>query len=353
MPGTSIENNPKQKQLLLRVSLHVIFWCCSFLVLLYMFSYGEKPRRVDVLYDFLFHIFLLILVYVNLYIAFPANKKTKSWLWYILLISGLIAGLAWLNMKFFNDWSASIFPGFYFISYFTWREIAAIFFIYLSVTSLLKLSKSWFAVNELEKKLLQAETEKIQLELAALKSQVNPHFFFNTLNGLYALSFKNNPVLASSILQLSDLMRYFIYESKAETVALEKEIKMMSDYIALMKIRVDDQADIQFQVQGEQEGKKIAPLLFISFLENAFKHGVQGSAGKTFIHLNIVIEQQKLLLQIENNKGKSVDAGLKQEGGFGLKNVKRRLTLLYPGEHELKLKETEDIFKAELQIFRL
>src|SRR5690606_9082492 len=122
----------------------------------------------------------------------------------------LILVFSWLNILFFNKWSAGIFPDLYFISYYTIWEVALILFIYIALTTLIKLSRSWFQVNELKQQLLQTEKEKAGIELQALKSQINPHFFFNTLNGLYGMSLNKDENLPGSILRLSDLMRYFI-----------------------------------------------------------------------------------------------------------------------------------------------
>ncbi len=333
-----------------RILLHVVFWVLSYFILLQVFSLGKTPVQVDFLYDFLFHLFLLAAVYVNLYVLLPGVKRMTGWIFYGFQMLLLVSIITWLNLKFFNEWSAVIFPDFYFISYYSAKEVAQTILEYLIITTLLKFSKSWFTVNELQRRLLEAEKEKVQLELTSLKAQVNPHFFFNTLNGLYAMSFKNNPVLATSILQLSDLMRYFIYDATAETVPLEKEINMLQDYTSLMKMRADEGADIDFEIKGDPSGKHISPLLFISFLENAFKHGVKGARENTFIHTLIEIETARISFKISNNKGQADEPGFKIKGGSGLENVKRRLELLYPLKHLLTIKEDENKFEVDLQL---
>ncbi|WP_336517309.1 sensor histidine kinase [Pollutibacter soli] len=333
-----------------RIALHVMFWCLSFYILLQAFSYGNKPATVDFIYCSLFHLFLVPPVYFNLYFLLPKTGNKISWFLYPVILVTLISLFAWLNVGFFNNWSATLFPDYYFISFYSWKEIAGIIFIYVAITTLLTLSKSWFAVNELQKQLLQAEKEKIHLELASLKSQINPHFFFNTLNGIYAMSFKNNPDLAAAVIRLSDLMRYFIYDSAAERVPLEKEIKVLDDYQSLMRLRADKTADIRMKVTGDPEGRSIAPLLLISFLENAFKHGIKGARENTFVDLVIEISPNLIKFSLSNNKGKADESDVREQGGIGLENVKRRLELLYPAKYTLDVIENDETYRIDLNL---
>jgi LytS/YehU family sensor histidine kinase len=156
--------------------------------------------------------------------------------------------------------------------------------------------------------------------------------------------------LPGTILQLSDLMRYFLYESKDNFVPLEKELAVADNYIALQKIRSGEQLSIDINKQGEMNGQKIAPLLLITFLENAFKHGAKGSSGNTFIKLDIKVEKNKLNFTIENNKGLVDEVNTSDQNGLGLENVKRQLELLYPGKHLLNIKDAPDRFVVSLQL---
>ena len=334
----------------LRTGLHILFWCLSFYLLLNFFSFEDSFSKVDFLYCVLFHFFLITAVYISLYVLLPFTGIKEKWFLYIILNVVLILLLSWLNVKFFNDWSALLFPGYYFISYLTWLQIAGIISVYIGLSTLLKLSKAWFSINDLERRLLEAEKEKMNMELRGLKSQINPHFFFNTLNGLYALSLQNNPVLPSSILQLSGLMRYFIYNSKEEKVSLEQEIAMVKDYIGLMKLRSDNKQEVCFKVSGDIEGRNIAPLIFISFLENAFKHGLHTVDLQAGIELSVSITESKILFTIRNKKSHIVDNFFENSGGIGLENVKRRLSLIYPGKHILEIKNSEHEYDVFLEI---
>jgi sensor histidine kinase YesM len=150
------------------------------------------------------------------------------------------------------------------------------FTVYIIITMLLKLSKSWFQVSWLQKELLEKEKQKAEVELKALKAQINPHFFFNTLNSIYSMALDKDARLPGTVLQLSELMRYFIYGSKDNFIPLEKELTVVNDYIALQKIRSGKQLSIEINKQGDVIDQKIAPLLLITFLENSFKHGAKG-----------------------------------------------------------------------------
>src|SRR5262249_2491108 len=151
-------------------------------------------------------------------------------------------------------------------------------------------SKSWFTVNDLQRQLLQSEKEKVQIELKALKAQINPHFFFNTLNGIYSMSLDKDERLPQTILQLSHLMRYFLYEVNEDIVSLEKELQILQDYIDLQKIRSANELQVIKKIEGEISKQLIAPLLLITFLENAFKHGAKGTTGPASIHLLLQVQ---------------------------------------------------------------
>jgi LytS/YehU family sensor histidine kinase len=205
-------------------------------------------------------------------------------------------------------------------------------------------------VSELEKELLEKEKQKTEVELKALKAQINPHFFFNTLNSIYSMALDKDERLPNTILQLSDLMRYFLYESKDNFIPLDKELVVLTNYVDLQKIRSDAQLNIEINRSGEISGQKIAPLILITFLENAFKHGAKGGTEKTFIKLNIEIEKNKLNFSVENNKGTIDEIKSGDHKGLCLENIKRQLELLYPKKHFLKIKNMKDNFGVQLQL---
>ena len=336
---------------ILRILQHLVFWGLSFFLFLNFFKTpGAKPEKIDYIYTVLFHLSLVPAVYLNLELLLPKFGNRKRSFLYIVLLATIVVLFAWLNYNFFAQWSAKVFPDYFFISYFTFKEIVFFFTIYVIITSLLKLSKSWFLVNELQKELLEKEKQKTEVELKALKAQINPHFFFNTLNSIYSMALDKDERLPGTVLQLSDLMRYFLYGSRDNFIPLEKDLTAVKEYIALQKLRSDTQLDIKTKISGEISDQQIAPLLLITFLENAFKHGVKGSSGNTFINLDIKVEKNKLNFTVENNKGIIDEVNAGDHNGLGLENVKRQLELLYPGKHLLNIKDEQDRFVVVLQL---
>ena len=205
-------------------------------------------------------------------------------------------------------------------------------------------------VNELQRRLLESETEKVQIELRALKAQVNPHFFFNTLNGIYSMTLDKDERLPQTILQLSHLMRYFLYESREDLVPLENEWQVLQDYISLQRIRSGPGLQMELVLEGEIKQQRVAPLLLITFAENAFKHGAKGNTGNVSIHLLLQVKENNICFRVQNTLGKVDEVEPDKYKGVGLENVRRRLALLYPGKHTLTINETEQDFMVILQL---
>ena len=333
-----------------RVLQHLAFWVLSFYVFLQLFKTGIRAEKIDYIYTALFQASIVPAVYINLKLLLPRLGNSRRRLLYIPAVVILIGLFAWINYSFFDYWSAQVMPNYFFISYFTWWEVALFFAVYVIITSLLKLSKSWFLVNELQKELLEKEKQKAEVELKALKAQINPHFFFNTLNSIYSMALDKDDRLPATILQLSDLMRYFLYESKDNFLPLEKELAVVNNYIALQRIRSNEQLQVEIKKEGEVTDQKIAPLLLITFLENAFKHGAKGSSGNAFIRLLIQVQKNQLNFTVENNKGIVDEVETTAYKGVGLENVKRQLELLYPGKHVLNIKNLDDRFVVQFQL---
>ena len=206
-----------------------------------------------------------------------------------------------------------------------------------------------YAQNELARNQLQAY--QLSTEIKFLKSQINPHFLFNTLNNLFSMAQeKGNEDLADGISKLSGMMRYMIYDSNAESVPLSKEIAYLEDCITLNKLRyADDEVKVGFDFPAQHGGTVIAPMLFIPFVENAFKHGV--AIGRTSaIDIAIVLSDKKLNFSCGNTIYNEIKKMADEKSGIGLENVKRRLDLLYPGKHRLQINENDGKFTVNLEI---
>lgn len=191
------------------------------------------------------------------------------------------------------------------------------------------------------------KNEKMKAELMLLKSQVNPHFFFNTLNNLYGLVGKDPQKAQELILKLSDMMRYSIYEGEKETVTLREEVEFLKNYIVLHKMRYHKQINVNFNCEVDGD-RKIAPLLFIMLLENAFKHGIENLRENAYIKMSLTTLQNEIYFTIENNYERS-----EKQSGSGLKNLKRRLELIYPNQYELIFSVTESVYRTQLILKQL
>jgi two-component system sensor histidine kinase AlgZ len=220
--------------------------------------------------------------------------------------------------------------------------IAVIIIIYYIL--LIGLCIVWFTKQLIS--LTKLKNEKAKTELMLLKSQVNPHFFFNMLNNLYGLVGTDAKKGQELILKLSDMMRYSIYEGEKEVVLLKDEVEYLKNYIELHKMRYHKKIDINFDCQIEGDSK-VMPLLFIILLENAFKHGVENLSKDAYVYINITAKDNKVLFEIENNFDQTLP---KEDKGIGLENLKRRLELVYPKKHKLTFSSAENVYKAQLTL---
>jgi two-component system, LytTR family, sensor kinase len=217
------------------------------------------------------------------------------------------------------------------------------FALLLLMGGFIRLSYS-FVRNQNEKKAL--ENANLNAEVNFLKSQINPHFLFNTLNGIYSQAHAKSENTEHSILKLSDLLRYVLYDSGDEKVDLSKDIQYLTNYIDLQKLRLSQKVKIRYTVSGSTTGKRIAPLLLITFVENAFKHGISYSRPST-INIDIGIFEKTLTLLVSNPV---IESNSFVHGGLGLKNVTRRLDLLYPGKYWLDIVQNDHLYIVNLKI---
>lgn len=330
---------------------HILFWIVSiaFFLLLLIYTRGFRLEEIDLrtaVSIFTTVFFLAISVYINLLWLIPKFfKKRRFLLFFILQVANI---LLFIMLNYFTS---HIFEEEHpeFIS----EAIAEMILVslFLIVTTLLKFMRDAIALQDAEIRMKEVEGQKVRTELQALKSQVNPHFFFNTLNGLYSLSLDKSEKTPDMILKLSELMRYVIYESQDNQVPLKRQIDFLKSYVYLEQMRSDENLSLTFNVKGDYLNTRIDPLLFIAFIENAFKHGCKTAAVGPYIHIDFNVETpDRVEFTIENNKDAFVSLEEEKAAGFGLKNVKKRLELLYPGKHELRITDTETAYRVELFI---
>jgi sensor histidine kinase YesM len=216
------------------------------------------------------------------------------------------------------------------------------------ISAAIKLMKHWY-VKEQRNLILQKENMEAQLEV--LKAQIHPHFLFNTLNNIYSHTRTSSPVASKMLMELSDMLRYILYEGNQQQVALIKELKMITDYIELEKLRYGNKLEVTIDLPANANRFSIAPLLLLPFVENCFKHGASTMLEHPWVSLHISINENILHMKLLNGK---MDGTKIHSTGIGLKNVQERLRLLYPGKHELQIMNEPDVFivnlKTELQV---
>jgi LytS/YehU family sensor histidine kinase len=210
----------------------------------------------------------------------------------------------------------------------------------------LKTLKNWH-LEQLKTETLAKENTNAELQL--LKAQVHPHFLFNTLNNIYSFTLSQSPLAGSLVQKLSNMLNYMIHECEQPLVSLDKEIKLIQDYVSLEKIRYGNRLDMEVEIKGDPENKLITPLLMIPFVENCFKHGASVMRGQQWIRLAIHIKEDQLDFKISNSKPPDESAVVNKKG-IGLANVRKRLQLLYPGSHFLKTEPLNDTFTVHLQV---
>ena len=311
------------------------------------------------IFKYLFYvIFQAIGVYFCLYYLFPKfleKGKYRLFLLYVLMsiivISFCIIGGYYLSAHLANENVFELYnvnpPSiFSFFKFNTLPSTISVFTLGMSI----KLAKNWIQAQKRERLL---EKEKLETELKFLKSQFNPHFLFNTINSVFFL-IDNNPVMASETLaKFSGLLRYQLYECNEPTISLDRELEYLKGYIELQEIRLNDNVEVFHEIIYAKEKEcMIAPFILMPFVENSFKHVSHHSDTQNWIHIQLSLQEDVLTLQVSNSRSeiyKQTDSNL-EEGGIGLKNVKRRLALLYPDQYELDITEEGAQYIARLKI---
>ena len=336
----------------LEASIHILIWGGGyFLVLNYVNTISDFRKDSGPFWlAILFGMFMNQLIfYATAFIIVPKYLRLKK---ILLLIITLISAFVLINLfesfidyywlvGFFSSESES------YLSYLGYNATSSFFILLLGLSY--ALVKSWFQSEQLKRILHE---EKLTTEMAFLKAQINPHFLFNILNSFYANALKNNvPELASGIAKLAELMRYMVYETNEDKVALGKEISHLRKFIEVYRLRIaeDDDVIINFTIKGNIENIEISPMILIPFVENAIKHGIDTKA-KSLIDISFEVTQNKLFYKVTNTIHQRV-YGLKEgASGFGLDNLERRLSILYPNAHTLENKAKNGIFVSLLTL---
>lgn len=287
---------------------------------------------------------LIMIFYFNYFFLIPKYLIAKKYWFYFSFLLLAIVTVFLLSgvMFFFSDFIPEILPK-------TDPAIEKIFPAIIMNALLLWLlsivsSILWTVYNRLK----QTESERLSAQIASLKSQINPHFLFNTLNSIYATAIDTSPKTADMVDKLSEMMRYTMKDTQKDFVLLEDEINYISNYIELQKLRLDRSVKLEFRSLEDVPALRIAPMLLIPFIENAFKHGVN-SEQKSHIKIEITMDRNEFQLSVVNNKV-NVQRDISESSGLGIENTKYRLNLIYPSKHLLIIHDTEKEFSVSLYI---
>jgi len=334
---------------------HIIFWSIYFIF--------NTLRWGSIHDDYLYSLktnliglpIHIALSYFNVYYLMPVFVYNKKYLQYTLAI--ITALVVMLLVKFNLTYylvDTNVMPeSDDIVNHITLNYAIVTMFGELYVVSFataIKITIDWLGEHQ---KLHELETRQLTSELRFLRSQVSPHFFFNTLNNIYSLTLEKSDKASEVVLKLSELMRYLLYSTKKHRQNLDSEIQMIKNYIDLEKIRFDDFLKIDFQIKGITKGKKIAPMLLIPFVENSFKYGVDKTAKEIAIYIHLEVKNNFLYFTVENgipNKTKAIHP-INDEGGIGLTNVKKRLQLGYkPEDYQLDITTMDNVFRVFLKL---
>lgn len=342
-------NIPKNRAYI-TISLHFLLWILFAFVLLF---YQPLSWSITLPYQFwvkqsLILLLLITVFYVNSEVLVPQLLLKNNTLWFLAVIIGIaiLAGpliraaddllnLPELMDKAFNELGVQRPP-----KRGNKLDLFLLMMIMLiaGISTSLTLIQKWQADKQLREAL---EKEKIGSELSFLKAQINPHFFFNTLNNIYALTHVDIDMSRKALHKLSRMMRYLLYDTQTGITALSKEVSFIADYIELMKLRLNQTTQVTFEGPLINQEVQIAPMLFLPYIENAFKHGVSSVEPST-IAIEVAFDDNRLKLSVKNSIFTEQAALADAYGGIGLSNTKRRLELLYPGKYKLQAHKSAD-----------
>lgn len=350
--GTSPQEPHRRRRLPLRFDhwkagvIHASFWTLAYFILLALFAGSSEWQPIDHIYTLLFMSTLIMAVLVNSLMLIPRLLLKGKYFFYVVTMLVNIAVLTGFNFILFDKLIDFLLPGYYFISYYDYFDLLKFFGSFIILTTLIQLAMDWFKLQETRQAVILLEKAKVDAELQALTNQVNPHFLFNSLSVLYSLALRESKDAPGAIMQLSDILRYVIYDSNHNTVALSSEIDLINNYIGLQRYRVHGSTKIDFHVEVSNPTVRVMPMTFLPLLENSFKHGVHSEAGNAFVNIVLHADDETIRFSITNSR---IPAALNTPG-IGLKNIESRLKLVYPGHHNFKITETENTFKADVEL---
>lgn len=336
-----------QPHILLRYKLHhIIFWMLVFGVW-YLLRMDDYPsRQMAALVTLIKVAELALMIYITNYVLIPRLLYRKKYFLFtiIFIVMVFCSSIAKMNVlghllhiDSLVHWRKNIRVSLY-------NNIIPHFFLTIAGAAV----KLMFDYGKLQQRIVETAREKAEAELNFLKSQINPHFVFNSLNAVYFLINKENAAARGALHKFSDMLRYQLYEVKDDRVPIEKEIQYLRDYIDLQLLRKDEKYKVGFDVEAGVKGFSIEPLLLVPLVENAFKHISHFAEAGNYVNIQMQMEDTHFIFNVVNSK--EMQGTTETHRGIGLNNVKRRLELLYPGKHALHINDEENVFTVQLKL---
>lgn len=336
-----------------RVFWHILFWIAYWVSTSLIYGSLEENYTESFQWELLYIPGKIIATYFTLYVILPRFFLERKYVISILmfLVTIILGALMQRALDYtiiyplFDrlDWMQSPF-------WLPAKILKSAIGVYpvVALAAFVKLAKHWY--NQ-EKEARELSSQKLEAELNFLKAQIHPHFLFNTLNNLYALTLKKSDNSPEIVLKLSDLLSYMLYECNSRLVSLKKELSLIENYISLEKIRYGDRLKIDYKTKGTEKENLVPPMLLLPFVENAFKHGTSEILEDAWVNISIDITETQLLFDIENSNGHNDEAGEQEyQKGIGLNNVKRRLELLYEDGYTLNILDNPSSYHVNLVI---
>ena len=336
-----------------RLVIHVLFWIGYILFFYLQYAlFSEKMNNLSTLASLTLTAFVdIAATYFTVYYLLPKFLfKRKYWQFGIIFSLSAIFFIIMQRVLFYYISYPFFYPdyqekgiGFWHINpFYSFFNIYTVVGFFASI----KLLKYWYKNQQVKAEL---ENKNKTSELALLRSQLNPHFLFNTLNNIDSLVLTNPEKASDAIIKLSDIMRFMLYDTSTDEVPLEKEINYLKSYISLQQMRLKNPGFVKVDIMGSCAGKSIAPMLFIPFVENAFKHGLKNVKAPG-IKITLTCRNDSINFEVINHVDGSGDMNKDSTPGIGLANTKRRLELLYPGQHKLTIKKEDGTYISRLHI---
>lgn len=335
-----------------KILIHVLFW-------IYMLNQAFFPvylHKIDtkLLKDYIYLKDIFITILLNIFVFYAVYYVIPKFLrlrrkWYIFPFVILLAvALSAVRLPVeIAYWKYLVkMPASQLQFQYEWIWATLMVTVIISIYAMLiRISIDWFESQKYKDELIK---ERQASEIALLRSQVNPHFLFNTLNNIYSLVYNKSDEAPEAVMKLSSIMRYMLYDSNTDLVAVNKEVEYLNSFIELQQLRITQKGFVEIKVTGSMENRTIAPMLLIPFVENAFKHGEKNHEPGIIIHLKL--EPEGLIFTVTNYMKLNSQVSNEDPGGFGLDNIKRRLGMLYPDKHDLKITMSGELYKIELTI---